>query len=43
MNVLGKLSVYIAAGVRNVRKTRKVELNIPENRKLNVERTKNAN
>ena len=29
MNVLAKLNVYIAAEVRNVRKTRKVEVNVP--------------
>ena len=29
MNVLAKHNVYIAAGVRSVRKTRKVEVNVP--------------
>ena len=43
MDILGTLSVYIASAVRNVQKTRKVEVNIPENRKLNIEWTKNVN
>ena len=29
MNVLVKLNVYIAAGIRNARKTRKLEVNVP--------------